>query len=150
MRNARADAVGDAAHPFHEREVALAVLLSEARRVRTAVARIELAVGGEMPADEPARQDAVRGNRDSEFAACRQDRVLDPARDERVLDLQVADRVHDPGAADRLGADLGEADVADVSRVDHFADRADRLLYRHVGVEARRAIDVDVLDAEPG
>ena len=48
-----------------------------------------------------------------------------------------------------LGADLGEADVADVAGLDHLGDRADRLLDRHVRVEARRPVDVDVVGAEP-
>ncbi len=52
------------------------------------------------------------------------------------------------GAADRLGADLGEADVADVAGLHQLGDRADGLLDRHVGVQARRAVDVDVVDAE--
>ena len=52
-------------------------------------------------------------------------------------------------AADRLGADLGEADVADVARLDHLGDRADRLLDRHLGVEAAEPVDVDVVGAEP-
>jgi hypothetical protein len=53
------------------------------------------------------------------------------------------------GAADRLGADLGQADVPHVPRLHELADRADGLLDRHLGVQARRAIDVDVLDAQP-
>ena len=70
------------------------------------------------------------------------------AADQRVLDLQVDDRVHRRGAADRLGADLGEADVADVAGLHQVGDRADGVLDRHRGIEARRAVDVDVVDAE--
>ena len=62
-----------------------------------------------------------------------EDLVLDAARDQRVLDLQVGDRVHRGGAADRLGADLGEPDVAHVAGLDQLGDRADGLLDRGVG-----------------
>ena len=70
------------------------------------------------------------------------------AAHQRVLDLQVADRVHRRGPSDRLDADLREADVADVAGLHHVGDRADRLLDRHRGIEARRTVDVDVVDAE--
>ena len=51
-------------------------------------------------------------------------------------------------ARDRLDADLGEADVAHESRLHHVGDGADGVLDRHVRIEARRAVDVDVIDAE--
>ena len=53
------------------------------------------------------------------------------------------------GAADRLGADLRQADVADVAGLHQVGDGADRVLDRHVRIEARRTVDVDVVDAEP-
>ena len=86
---------------------------------------------------------------DAELAARRQDRVLDAARDERVLDLQVGDRVHRGGAADRVGADLGQADVAHVAGLHQLGDGADGLLDRHLRVDAGRPVDVDVLGAQP-
>ena len=46
------------------------------------------------------------------------------------------------------GADLGEADGADVAGLHQVGDGADRVLDGHGGVEARRAVDVDVVDAE--
>ncbi len=52
------------------------------------------------------------------------------------------------GAADRVGAGLGQADVPDVSLVDQLRDRADGLLDRNPGIDARRPIDVDVVAAE--
>ena len=52
------------------------------------------------------------------------------------------------GAADRLGADLGQADVADVAGLDQLGDRADGLLDRHVRVEPGGPVDVDVVGAE--
>ena len=52
------------------------------------------------------------------------------------------------GATDGLCPDLGEADVADVARLHHVGDRADRVLDRHRGIEARRTVDVDVVDPE--
>ena len=102
-----------------------------------------------VPGEEAAGEDAVGGDADPELAAGGQDLLLDPARDQRVLDLQVGDGMHGVRPADRLGADLGEADVADVARLDHLRDRADRLLDRDVGEHAPGPVDVDVVGAEP-
>ena len=102
-----------------------------------------------VAADQPARQHAIGGDADAELAAGRQDVALDAARDQRIFDLQVGDRMDGRGAADRLGADLRQPDVAHVAGLHHVGDRADGLLDRHVGIEPRRAVDVDVVDAEP-
>src|ERR1039458_1589479 len=120
----------------------------EARRVRAKVAGGELALGREVAADQTAAQNTVGGDGDVQVAALRQDRLLDPARDQGILDLHVADRMSSLRAADRLGADLRESYVAHVARLDELRDRADALLDRHVGIEARRAVDVDVLDTK--
>src|SRR5438477_1349461 len=66
LRYARAIGRGDRAQLLDQREVAPAVRLGEARRVRAEVARIELALGREVPADEPPAEHAVRGDRDPE------------------------------------------------------------------------------------
>ncbi|MGX1269837.1 hypothetical protein RKD18_003031 [Streptomyces phaeoluteigriseus] len=71
-----------------------------------------------------------------------------PRGDQRVLDLEVGDRGGGGGPADRLGADLAEADVPDVSLLDEFGDRADGLLDGDGRVEPGDAVDVDVLDTE--
>jgi len=52
------------------------------------------------------------------------------------------------GAPDRLRADLGQADVAHVTGLHELGDRADGLLDRHVRVEPRRPVDVDVVGAQ--
>jgi hypothetical protein len=116
------------------------------RKSRASVARSRDQLAG----DEAAREHAVGGDPDVELSARREDLLLDPARDQRVLDLQVDDRVDGVRAADGRGADLGEPDVADVAGIDELRDRAHGLLDRHVGVQARRAVDVDVVRAEPG
>ena len=81
--------------------------------------------------------------------AVEEDLALDPARQQRVLDLQVGDGVDGGGAAQRVRADLREADVADEAGLDHLGDRSDGLLDRHRLIEPRRAVDVDVVRAEP-
>ena len=75
--------------------------------------------------------------------------ALDAARDQRVFDLQVDDRMHRVRPANGVGADLGQADMPDPAGLDHVGHRADALLDRHVGIEPRRPIDVDGVDAEP-
>src|SRR5437870_7456958 len=51
-------------------------------------------------------------------------------------------------APNRLNADLGQADVADVARLHHVGDGTYRILDRHVWIEARWPVDVDVIDAK--
>ena len=53
------------------------------------------------------------------------------------------------GAADGFGADLGQADVADVPGFHHVGDRTDGVLDRHVRIEAGGTVDVDVVQTKP-
>ena len=48
----------------------------------------------------------------------------------------------------RLRPDLGQTDMADVTRLHELGDRADRLLDGHRGVETRGTIDVHVVEPE--
>ena len=102
-----------------------------------------------VAADQATRQHAIGGDADAELAASRQDLFLDAARDQRIFDLQVGDRVHGRGAADRLGADLRQADMPDIACLHQIGDRADRILDRHIRIEPRRPVDVDMVDAQP-
>jgi hypothetical protein len=124
------------------------ILALEARAEAAEVARRQLAVGAPVAAEQAAREHAVGGHADPELAQRGQDLGLDAARDQRVLDLQVADRVNGRGTADRVCPGLREADVAHVPGLHHLGDRADRLLDRDRGVDAREAVDVDVVGAE--
>ena len=56
--------------------------------------------------------------------------------------------MHFRRAPNRLGADLGQANVADVARLHHVGDGTYRILDRHVWIEARWLVDVDVIDAK--
>ena len=98
-----------------------------------------------MAGDQPAREHAIGGDGDAEFAAGRQDLVLDHARDQRIFDLQIDDRSDRGGAADRRRADLGKPDMADIAGLDQIGDGADGLLDRHVRIEPRGPVDVDVI-----
>jgi hypothetical protein len=60
-----------------------------------------------------------------------------------------ADRMDGCGAADRVGADFGKADVADEACLHHVGDGADCIFDGHRGIEACRAVDVDMVHAEP-
>jgi hypothetical protein len=57
--------------------------------------------------------------------------------------------MHRVCTADGFGADLGEADVADVAGLHQLRDRSDRLLDRQIREYAARPVDVDVGGAEP-
>src|SRR5450631_4682688 len=57
--------------------------------------------------------------------------------------------MHGVGAAYGVGADFRKADMLDVAGLHHLGDGADRVLDRHCRIEPRRAVDVDMVDAEP-
>ncbi len=103
-----------------------------------------------VAADQAARQHAVGGDADAELAAgsagrrprCR-------ARSAQYSICRSAIGMDGGGPADGLRADLRQADVADVAGLHQLGDGADRVLDRHVRVEAGRAVDVDVVHAQP-
>ena len=72
-----------------------------------------------------------------------------PRLHQRIFDLQIGDRMHRMGASDRLGADFRQPDMPDVTGADHVGDGADRVLDWHCRIEPGRAIDVDMIGAEP-
>ena len=83
-----------------------------ARKSRSASSRSRRPVAGQ----QAAREHAVGGDRRCRARGRRAGSPSSIPREmQRVLDLEVGDRVHGGGAADRLGADLGEPDVADVA-----------------------------------
>jgi hypothetical protein len=51
------------------------------------------------------------------------------------------------GAPDRVGAHLGEADVAHVALPHELGDRSHGLLYGNVRIEPRGLVEVDVVGA---
>ena len=143
-----ADVGGDLAHPSDEPQVGLEVVALEARLVAAEVVRGEI-VDGRVGAGQEAPADgAVGHDSDAEGAGRRDDLSLDAAREERPLALQRRDRVHGAGGAQRVGADLAEADVPDLSLRDEFGQPAHGVLDRHVGIAAMHVVEVDVVDAE--
>src|SRR5437764_6831961 len=52
------------------------------------------------------------------------------------------------GAADALGVRLAKPEMAHLALLDETAHRADRVLDRHVGIDAVLVIEVDRIDAE--
>src|SRR5690606_22321084 len=74
---------------------------------------------------------------------------LDVAGEQGILDLQVGDRGDRGRSPNRRRPHLTEPDVSDVPLLDELRDGSHRFLNGDVGIEARRAVDVDVVDAEP-
>ena len=148
-RRGDADAarMGCFAQSLDQREIVVEIVAGKARREGAEIGGMRARLRP-MAGDEAARQHAVGGDADAERAAGRQDFTFDHAHDERIFDLQVGDRVNRRGAADGRCADLGEPDRPHIAGLDHIGDRADRILDRNVGVEPRRPIDVDHVDAE--
>ena len=59
-----------------------------------------------------------------------------------------ADRMHSGGAADGVRSDFRKSYVTHVTRLHHVGERSDSVFDGHVGIESRRPVDVDVVDAE--
>ena len=103
-----------------------------------------------VAAEQPAREHAVGGDADAELAARRAGSR--PRCPREISEYSICrSPIGCTAAARRIvsGADLREADVAHVAGLHQLGDRADRLLDRHVRIEPRRAVDVDVVGAEP-
>ena len=99
--------------------------------------------------EEAVAERRVGHEADAELAQQRQQLGLRVAGPQRVLGLQRGDRVHGVGAADRVGAGLGQADVADLALGDQLGQRADGVLDRGVRVDPVLVVQVDVVGAEP-
>ena len=52
-------------------------------------------------------------------------------------------------AANRARARLREADVTDMTRLDQFCDRADRVFDRYCGVDTGQAVHVYIFRLKP-
>ena len=100
-------------------------------------------------ADQPAGEHAIGDQRDAELAQRRQNLALDAAREQRIFDLQAPRSDARRRAPDRLGGGFGEADVAHIAGLHHVGDGADGVLDRHLRVDARRLIEIDIIGAEP-
>ena len=103
-----------------------------------------------VPAQEAAREDAVRGDGDPELAGGRAG-SRPRCRARRASTRSAGRQIGCTACARRIvvGAGLREADVAHVAGLHHLRDRADRVLDRDRGVHAGEAVDVDVVGAEP-
>ena len=124
------------------------VLAGEARTVAAEVVLVELVRRGEAPRQEPAPERRVG---DEPMPSSRSVGRISSSTSRvhsEYSRLHGRDRVHGVRAADRLGAGLGEADVADLALLHQFGHRADGLLDRRVGVDAVLVVEVDVVDAQ--
>ena len=52
-------------------------------------------------------------------------------------------------APDGLGAHFRKPDVPNMTGIDHVGDCAHRILDRHRRIEPGRAVDIDIVSAEP-
>ncbi len=53
--------------------------------------------------------------------------------------------MHLVGALDDLRADLGQADMTHIARLDQVGDRADGVFHGHRGIVPGEAVDIDVV-----
>ena len=56
--------------------------------------------------------------------------------------------MHSGGAADGVRSDFRKSYVTHVTRFHHVGERSDSVFDGHVGIDSRRPVDVDVVDAE--
>jgi len=102
----------------------------------------------DLAGEEAAAERRVGHEADAKLAYQRQDRLLHRALPQRVLGLQRRDRVHGVRAADRLGACLGEPQVANLALFDQLGHRPDRLLDLDLGIDPVLVVEVDLLDPQ--
>ena len=149
LRRARTAFRREPAQPFDQRQILRQVLGIEARLAQAGILGKARPLRS-RPLNKPAAQHAISDDADAALAHRRQDRFLDAARHQRIFDLQRRDRMHRAGARDGRGRYFGQADMADMAGADQIRERAHRLLDRHLGIEARRLIEIDMIGAEPG
>jgi hypothetical protein len=148
LRDGDAPGLGDPAQRLDQGQVAPQVLTGEPGQGRAEI-RLTRPHRAPMTRDQAAGQHTISGDTHAELTGGRQQRVLDAAGDQRVLDLHVTDRVHRNGSAQRLRPDLGQPDVPHVSGLDQLRHRPDGLLDRHRRIHTGRAIDVNMVGAQP-
>ena len=131
-------------HAHVDREI----LFRIARIVEPVIAFGQIRTLADQAGQEAAAQRAVGDEADAEILAQRQDLLLHPALPERIFALQRGDRMRGVGAADGVGACLRKAEIAHLAFFDEPRHRPDRLLDRHIGVDAVLVVQVDRIDAE--
>src|ERR1051325_11273249 len=149
LRDGAALIGGDRLDAFDERAVLLKIVAFKPRMPRAGVALRQVAEIRDDAGEEAAAQWRVSDKRDAEIAG-RFARFLSfVAVEQRVFALHRGDRMHGMRAADALGARLAETEMAHLALLDEAAHRADRLLDRHIRIDAMLVIKVDRVDAEP-
>src|SRR5215218_8962358 len=143
------DLGADGLHFVDDAQVALEVLAGEPRVGLAPVVIGEVVHGADPPSQQAMAERRVGNEPDPEPAQQRQDFGLDVAGPERVFGLQRGHRMHGVCPADRLGAGLGQSDVAYLAFGDQLGQRADRLFDGRVRVDAVLVVEVDVVGAEP-
>ncbi len=101
------------------------------------------------PVRKPRPSGRIGDEADAELAHGRQDLRLDVAAPQRVFGLQRGEGMGGVGAAYGVRARLAYAEMAHLAGLDQPRHGADRLLDRHVRVDAVEIVEVDHLDSEP-
>src|SRR3954454_6614238 len=143
------DLGADGLHFVDDAQVALEVLAGEPRVALAPVVIGEVVHGADPPGQQAMAERRVGNEPDPEPPQQRQDFGLDVAAPEGVFGLQRGRRMHGVRPADRLGAGLGQSDMAHLAFGDQLAQRADRLFDGRVRVDAVLVVEVDVVGAEP-
>jgi hypothetical protein len=120
----------------------------EARMREAAVAFGKIRLALDRAGEHAAAERRVGNERAAELAR-RGERLLGlDAIEERILVLHRRDRVDLVRAADRLRARFRQAERAHLAGFHQALHRADRILDRHVRIDAVLVIEVDDVDAE--
>src|SRR5262249_22068614 len=128
-----------------QRQVLLEVSFLKPRMGVTAVARNEIVAFGKAAAEETAAERRVGDKADAELLERRQDLVRDVAGPQRIFGLDRGDRMGLVGTANGFCAGLAQAEMADLALLHEPRHGPDRLLDRHVGVDAMDVIEIDRL-----
>src|SRR5207237_2057874 len=138
----------DLLEALHDLDVALEVLALEARMRETPVTVGQIGFALDRAGEHAAPQRRVGDERDAELAGRLQRFFAIRAVEQRIFVLYRRDRMNLVRAADRLRARLRQTDGAHLARFHEALHCADRLLDRHLGIDAVLVIHVDHVDAE--
>ncbi len=97
--------------------------------------------------EEAAAERAERHEADAELAADIEHAVFRVARPQRIFALHGGDRMHGMRPADGGDACLRQAERAHLALAHQLGHGADRVLDRHVGIDAVLVVEIDDVEA---
>src|SRR5262249_16203642 len=138
----------DGLDTFDQRAVLAEIIAGKARMPSARVTSREIGKIGHDAGQQAAPERRISDERDAEIARDLAGVDANLRIEQRIFALHPPDGVHRLRAADALWLGLAKPEMPDLALLDEFRHRADRVLDRHIRVDAVLEIDVDVIHAE--